>query len=58
MKLQPVVKKIRLMGWLYPEDVESAKLAHKSIWPTDFESLSHSQIQLRVKNLQKLNILC
>ncbi len=53
---QPVAKELRLLGWMYPEDVESAKMAHKAIWPTDFQDLSHDQIKLRVRNLQKLNL--
>jgi len=53
---QPVNKKLRLLGWLYPEDETTAKQSHKSIWPTDFKDLTPEQIKLRVQNLKKLNL--
>ena len=49
---QPVGKNLRLLGWIYPEDVETAKKTHQKIWPTDFQELN----QNRIKTLQEQQI--
>ncbi len=52
----PVSRKIRLLGWLYPQDKESARKSQQTLWPTDFESLNADEINMRVKTLQRLGL--